>query len=54
MSATGLLFVLIGIFVIVNAGNLVSVIQGNLKFHAPTVTGTTTTTTTMTSTGKTL
>lgn len=29
MTSTGLLFVLIGVFVIFNAGNFVGVIQGN-------------------------
>lgn len=45
MSATGLLFVLIGVFIIINAGNLVSVVQGKLKFHVPSIAGSTTTTT---------
>lgn len=32
MSATSLLFVLIAIFIILNAGNLAQVVQGKAKF----------------------
>lgn len=32
MTATGLLFILVGAFIVLNAGNFVGVIQGNKSF----------------------
>lgn len=51
MTSTGLLFVLIGVFVVINAGNFVGVIQGNKSIAGMTGSSTTTTTTTGTTIG---
>ena len=50
MTASSVLLILVGIFVIANAMNLVGVMQGNKKFNLDL--GTTATTTTSTSTTK--
>ncbi len=36
MNATGLLFLIVGVFVIVNAGNFLQVIQGKAKINVAT------------------
>lgn len=40
MTSTGLLFMLIGIFILFNTTKIVGVIQGNVKLNVTTPTGT--------------
>ena len=50
MNATGLLFLIVGVFVIVNAGNFLQVIQGKAKINVATGSRSSTTQTTSSNT----